>query len=83
MSKIPDARFDVTYHSNHASLDYHYCREWDGDNGCYGTNMSHGLSFEDACAEIAKYHERQAKLWKDHEHYSCLSFLGETNGNQG
>ena len=40
-----DARLDIVWRGNDVSLDYHFCREWDGDNGCYGTNPDHGHSF--------------------------------------
>lgn len=72
---IKSSRFDVEYKGNGASLDYHFCREWDEDGGCYGTNENHGLSFEDACEEIAQWHEQQAKAFRDRSHHLLSSFL--------
>lgn len=57
-------RFDVTYREHGPTLDYHFCREWDGDGGCYGTNPDHGLTFAQAKAEIVAWHEHQAKRWR-------------------
>lgn len=75
-------RFDVCYHSDHATIEPHFCREWDEDGGCYGTNPDHGLSFDEACDEVAAWHEREAKLWRERQHHTCLYYLdnGDTDG---
>lgn len=62
-SSSMDHRFDVLYHSGSVTIDYHFCRSWDGDNGCYGTNPNHGRSWEEAKKEVADWHREQAKRW--------------------
>lgn len=56
-------RFDVIYRGG-PSVEPHFCREWDEDGGCYGTNPDHGLSWTEACDEVARWHERQAAEWR-------------------
>lgn len=65
MSEIAekDARLDVIWKENSVSLDYHFCRSWDGDKGCYGTNPDHGFTFEEAKKQIANYYREQAAYW--------------------
>lgn len=72
---IPKMRFDVCYPSEHASIEPHFCREWDEDGGCYGTNPEHGYSFEEACDEMARWHQQQVDLWRKREHPLCLYYL--------
>jgi hypothetical protein len=60
-----DYRFDVIYRGDRVSVDYHFCREWDAEGGCYGTNPHHGCSFEEAKASVAEWHEDQAKRWRE------------------
>lgn len=67
-------RFDVIYHENGATIDYHYCREWDDKGGCHGTREDHGLSLEEACGELADWHEYQAKAWRDGTHRIAQQF---------
>lgn len=69
------ARFDVIYQNSGASIAAHFCREWDEDGGCYGTNPDHGLSFDDACDQVAEWHEQQAKLWRERKHHDAMSFI--------
>jgi len=57
-------RFDVIYERYGCRLDYHFCREWDEDGGCYGTNPQHGMSFEDAAKEVADWHQAAANRWR-------------------
>lgn len=57
-------RFDVCYHSDYATIEPHFCREWDENGGCYGTNPDHGLSFDEACDEVAAWYEREAQFWR-------------------
>lgn len=59
-----EPKFDIHWHSEAPSLDYHFCREWDGDTGCYGTNPDHGYTFDEAKEEIAKWHSAQAVHWR-------------------
>ena len=57
-------RFDVSYDGSGANLDYHFCREFNGNgDGCFGTDPTHGLSFKQACDEIVMFHLEQAKYW--------------------
>lgn len=57
-------RYDVVYTAHGVTIDTHFCREWDENGGCYGTNPDHGLSHSEACEEVAQWHERQAKEWR-------------------
>lgn len=64
-----EPRFDVLWKEHGPSLDYHFCRGWDMDEngkevGCYGTNSDHGSSFEEAKAEMAQWHEKEAARWR-------------------
>lgn len=68
------ARFDILYHEHGPSIDYHFCRSWDEDGGCYGTRDDHGLSFDDACEEMAKWHEQEAAAWRDRTHHKIAQF---------
>lgn len=76
---VTKMRFDVCYHKDGATIEPHFCRDWDEEGGCYGTNPDHGVSFEEACDEVANWHERQAELWRKREHHACLYYL--TNGD--
>jgi hypothetical protein len=62
MDRTP--KFDVSYHSDRVSLDYHFCRGWSGDVGCYGANPDHGCTFDEAKETIAQWHEQEAKRWR-------------------
>jgi len=68
-------RFDVVYFAEHVSIEPHFCREWDDGGGCYGTNPNHGMSFDEACEEAARWHEMQAKWWRDKEHSDALHYI--------
>lgn len=57
-------RFDVIYRGNDVSIDHHFCREWDGDRGCCGTNPHHGMSFDEARQEVAEFYQALANHWK-------------------
>ena len=52
-------RFDVIYDEKGVHIDYHFCREWVGDEGCYGTNDTHGFSFEEAREHLVKWYEEE------------------------
>lgn len=67
-------RFDVIYRDGSALIDHHFCREWDEEGGCYGTNPEHGLSFDDACDQVADWYASQADQWRKREHHGCLPF---------
>ncbi|MBZ9807721.1 hypothetical protein [Mesorhizobium sp. ESP-6-2] len=69
-----DPRFDIEYVGDGATISAHYCREWDENGGCYGTNPDHGYSFEEACDHVAQWYEQQAKLWRERQHHNALRF---------
>ena len=56
-------RYDVVFSKRGCDIEFHFCREWDGEEGCYGTNPDHGLSFEEAIKEIANHYQVLAKYW--------------------
>lgn len=59
-------RFDLRYgREGGLDIDLHFCRDWDADGGCYGTNPHHGLTFEEARDEIVAWHERKAGEWRE------------------
>ena len=57
-------RFDIVYGENYVRLDYHFCREWDDEGGCYGTNPNHGLSWDEAKQEMIAYLQGQIEYWQ-------------------
>lgn len=58
---MDEPRFDVVWgESGEPYLDYHFCREW----GCYGTDQTHGFTFEAAREEIARWYEEKARRWR-------------------
>lgn len=63
--------YDVLYGSDGlrpwVDVEPHFCRQWDGGEGCYGTNPDHGFSWREACEEAAKWHEEQAAYWRTRE----------------
>lgn len=62
---MPDKRlrFDVVHDQHGCHIDHHFCRQWDGDVGCYGTNPEHGMSFEQARDHVREWHRQQAEIW--------------------
>lgn len=78
MSVQPPAmkqRFDIVHHSEHTTIEPHFCRDWDDQGGCYGTNPDHGYSFEEACDQVADWYAQEADLWRKREHHTCLYYL--------
>jgi len=61
-------RFDVIYS---CTIEPHFCRSWDEEGGCYGTNPNHGVSFEEACNEVAEFYAELSKQWKNRTHHEC------------
>lgn len=57
-------RFDVIYDKNGCYLDYHFCREFDDEGGCYGTRDDHGFSFDEAREHIVDWYKQQVEKWK-------------------
>ncbi len=75
MARLTGAeRYDVVYREHHATIEPHFCREWDDEGGCYGTNPNHGFTFEAACEVVAGWYAEQAALWRSGEHHECLSY---------
>lgn len=67
-------RYDVVFYSDKATIVPHFCRDWDSDGGCYGTNPDHGLSLDDACKEVADYYQRLACEWRNKTHHEVLCY---------
>lgn len=60
------SRYDVIFaHPSGVSVEPHFCREWDDSGGCYGTNPDHGMSWSEACAKAAQWHDDQATQWRE------------------
>jgi hypothetical protein len=64
-----EQRYDVCYHGDRVTIEPHFCREWDEDGGCYGTNPDHGYSWEEAREQIANWYESQARIWREKEEH--------------
>jgi hypothetical protein len=62
---VTECRFDVIYEGDQVHIQPHFCREWDGDVGCYGTNANHGYTFDEVKESIAQHYEDTAKYWRD------------------
>lgn len=58
-------RYDVVRKENSCYPELHYCRDWDGTKGCYGTNLDHGYTWKEARKEVVKFHKRKVKEWKN------------------
>lgn len=58
--------YDITYGPgpNDVDITAHFCREWEGDKGCYGTNPDHGFTWEEAREEVAAWFDAQAAYWR-------------------
>lgn len=56
---MSEPRFDIIYDQDGAHIDYHFCRVWDQDGGCYGTNPDHGFLFREACDIVALHYTNQ------------------------
>lgn len=69
-----EPRYDVAFGRNGASIEPHFCREWDDEGGCYGTNPEHGMSLAEAIEHIADWHELQATLWRSGMHPDLSAF---------
>lgn len=71
-------RFDLVFCEGAVTIEPHFCRQWDSEGGCYGTNETHGLSLDDACRQAAEWHQQQAGLWLNKEHHDVLQYLPAT-----
>ena len=53
-------RFDVIFRSGRILIDYHFCRNTD----CFGTDDTHGYSFNEAKEVVVRYFERELETWR-------------------
>ena len=63
----PDSkyRYDVSFgNALRFPIDHHYCRDWEGEDGCYGTNPEHGSSWEEAKEEYIHYLKSEIEYWR-------------------
>ena len=61
---MSELRYDVIYDNGRCDITFHFCREWnEHGEGCYGTNSTHGFSFEDAQKVVVEYYTRRANDW--------------------
>lgn len=74
---MPKETFDIVHHGTHVTIEPHFCREID----CFGTNPDHGYSFEDACEEVAKWHDMQAERWRSMTHEDAVAWLDQSPPN--
>jgi hypothetical protein len=74
--KMPkNQRYDVVYHTHHVSIEPHFCREWEDEHGgCYGTNVYHGLTLDEACSIVADWYENRAKEWREKTTYEAMAY---------
>jgi hypothetical protein len=56
-------RYDIHYHEHHVAIEPHFCRSWDDEGGCYGTNPNHGFSWQEARKADADWHRERAEWW--------------------
>ena len=56
-------RYDVNFYKDHCTVTPHFCRDWDENGGCYGSNENHGYSWEDARANVIAFYEGQVSRW--------------------
>ena len=62
---MSEPRFDVIFRDGGVTIEPHFCREWEGEVGCYGTNPLHGFTFDAAKEYVAQWHEQQARYWRE------------------
>lgn len=56
------SKYDVVYMPNQGvQLEEHFCREY----GCFGSDETHGMTFEEAKKEIISYLKEQIKAWEE------------------
>lgn len=55
-----EPRFDFVYGEHGPRLEYHFCREWEDGEGCYGGNPNHGYTLEEA-VECINEHWREIR----------------------
>ena len=57
-------RFDISFGEHGISIDYHFCREWTEDGGCYGTNPNHGYTWDEVRKMAADYYHNLSERWE-------------------
>ena len=75
-------KFDICYHENHVTIEPHFCREWDENGGCYGTNLDHGFTLQEAIDLAVEYHERQIRMLKDRTHWMVSDYEYDEFGRE-
>lgn len=59
-----EQRYDVVYGNNKCDITFHFCREWnEHGEGCYGTDPTHGFTFEEAKKEVVEFYTRRVNDW--------------------
>ena len=53
-------RFDVIFKGPSVSIDYHFCRDID----CFGTDETHGNSFDEAKEAVISHLKRELETWR-------------------
>lgn len=76
---MSEQRYDLSFRDDRMTIEPHFCRDWDESGGCYGTNPDHGYSFDEACDQVAGWHEQQAKLWRDRTHHEAEYYRQATS----
>lgn len=61
-------RYDIVWNEYGPSIQLHFCRDWDEEGGCYGTNRDHGMSFGEAKQFMVEFYEERAKSWRKLTH---------------
>ena len=57
-------KYDVVDYGHHLGIELHFCREWDEDGGCYGTNLDHGWTFEEAKQQVSMWYYDKHQEWE-------------------
>lgn len=61
---MSENRYDVVYDGGKCNISFHFCREWnEHGEGCYGTDPTHGFTFEEAQKKVVEYYTRRANDW--------------------
>lgn len=61
---MSENRYDIVYDGGKCSITFHFCREWDEyGEGCYGTNPTHGFTFEEAKKQVVEFYMRRVNDW--------------------
>lgn len=67
--------YDISYRDTGMDIEPHFCRCWDEDEGCYGTNPEHGYTWAEAVQQIAWQLRERAAWWEartEAEHFPSV-----------